>query len=125
MLGTQESVDEDFIAHATKVRSFVKISKSERLKQIKIDAGQDCRKIGHKEGYCNYKIRKINKSQTKSNLISQVNFLAERKYLDVVINGIPVNLQVDTASDITIISEDIWSNRAKPNCSSTKNTSEF
>lgn len=43
-----------------------------------------------------------------------MNLLAEHKYLDVIINGIPDSLQVDTASDIIIVSEDTSSKIEKP-----------
>ncbi|XP_044755014.1 uncharacterized protein K02A2.6-like [Coccinella septempunctata] len=38
-----------------------------------------------------------------------------------MINGVTVNLQIDTASDITIISEETWTKLGKPQCFPTKN----
>ncbi|XP_031335233.1 uncharacterized protein K02A2.6-like [Photinus pyralis] len=86
----------------------------------------DCKGVGHKEGYC--KSGKQNNSQQgyKSNPkagkgksvaqtkhvsipnVHKVNFQHKRKYATVHINGKMTKLQLDTASDITIISSDIW-----------------
>lgn len=82
---------------------------------------QQCNKIGHKEGYCNC-IRKSNKSKkfkdsnASTNVINvnNVSTQSKRKYVTVNINNVPVKLQIDTASDITIISRDTWEKIHKP-----------
>ncbi|XP_037028712.1 uncharacterized protein K02A2.6-like [Bradysia coprophila] len=75
---------------------------------------RDCNKTGHKEGFCNYaQPKKQNSSQTNSSdkrtkviAVSKVDFAAKRKFIVIHINGTPIRLQVDTASDVTIISRD-------------------
>lgn len=76
-----------------------------------------CHKTGHKDGYCNNEYIKNGKSNGKfsntkySNAIYKSNIITpnkNRKYISVIINGTPTNLQFDTASDITIISERTW-----------------
>lgn len=83
---------------------------------------QNCRKVGHKEGFCGRMNKKRNyKRFNRSNIISQVNSITERKYLQVIINGVQVKLQIDTASDITIVSEETWIKLGKPQCFPTQN----
>ncbi|XP_044757778.1 uncharacterized protein LOC123315936 [Coccinella septempunctata] len=84
---------------------------------------KNCNKVGHKEGFCgkNKKRNYKQNSNYRSNIISQVNSLTGRKYLQLMINGVMVNLQIDTASDITIISEEMWTKLGKPQCFPTKN----
>ncbi|XP_037959190.1 uncharacterized protein K02A2.6-like [Teleopsis dalmanni] len=76
-----------------------------------------CKLVGHKEGYCKYrktqnenqKYHKIDKGRqfnSKSIFTTNKVNMIKRKYILVKINGTPLNLQLDTASDITIISED-------------------
>lgn len=45
-------------------------------------------------------------------LVSQVN--SHRKYITVEINSIPIRLQIDTASDITILSNESWQKIGSP-----------
>lgn len=92
-----------------------------------------CKNVGHKDGYCNSKtnsnvsksepkqpknpFRRHNKHGPKSNtisIVSQVNFDVHRKFINIFINGAPVKLQIDTASDISIVSRDIWEQIGKP-----------
>ncbi|XP_037043751.1 uncharacterized protein K02A2.6-like [Bradysia coprophila] len=64
--------------------------------------------------FCNYaQPKKQNSSQTNSSdkrtkviAVSKVDFAAKRKFIVIHINGTPIRLQVDTASDVTIISRD-------------------
>ncbi|XP_055921606.1 uncharacterized protein K02A2.6-like [Eupeodes corollae] len=89
-----------------------------------------CNNIGHKEGYCNAgkkkknQTHKNNRPKAKTNLNNNKTFRPElksifitnkiepsqRKYVSVNINGTNIDLQLDTASDITIISEKIFKN---------------
>lgn len=94
---------------------------------------KDCKKKGHKEGYCNCskpsfgfskhskgdsKKKEKSKSDSKHvNVVINVNSLnlqEKRKYLKIKMNNFPTKLQLDTASDITIISEKTWQNLGKP-----------
>lgn len=75
---------------------------------------QDCNKIGHKEGYC-FRPAHNNKYKSKNtnleiNSIFTCNKITNsfRKYVTVEINGVRVKLQLDTGSDITIVSKDIF-----------------
>ncbi|XP_017475291.1 PREDICTED: uncharacterized protein K02A2.6-like, partial [Rhagoletis zephyria] len=89
---------------------------------------EQCNTVGHKEGYCyskkngqNSKQKRNNKGkgshlQSKSIFVSNKIESAQRKYVSVLINGTKLDLQFDTASDITIISE---SNFQKLNVSNT------
>lgn len=74
-----------------------------------------CSKKGHKEGYCDF--RNKNKSSTYSNVITRVNQIRAndyRRYIKLKINNIVCDLQIDTASDITIVSEETWKKIGKP-----------
>ncbi|XP_018317261.1 uncharacterized protein K02A2.6-like [Mycetomoellerius zeteki] len=78
--------------------------------------------IGHKDGYCNSS--KKTKSNSNNNdststktitaAVNQINETYFRKYVDVTINSKTVKLQLDTGSDITIISEDTWKLLGQP-----------
>ncbi|XP_055920751.1 uncharacterized protein K02A2.6-like [Eupeodes corollae] len=89
-----------------------------------------CNNICHKEGYCNagkkkkYQTHKNNRPKAKTNLNNNKTFRPElksifisnkiepsqRKYVSLNINGTNIHLQLDTASEITIISEKIFKN---------------
>ncbi|XP_055633379.1 uncharacterized protein K02A2.6-like [Toxorhynchites rutilus septentrionalis] len=77
---------------------------------------RDCGQTGHKEGYCGcFKQRsKFNKGKQQhkprhSNKIVVVKDVKRsRRYVETNINGVPVNLQLDSGSDITIISKQNW-----------------
>ncbi|XP_018406504.1 PREDICTED: uncharacterized protein K02A2.6-like [Cyphomyrmex costatus] len=90
-----------------------------------------CKKIGHKEGYCNSARKpKINtKSEKKSEKklddqrtaksnvvisVNQIQFQNKRKFITVKIDEQEVKLQIDTASDITLISQETWQLLGKP-----------
>jgi hypothetical protein len=80
----------------------------------------ECNNIGHKDGYCGKKIKKTKKQEKFSksfhaNAIYKVNQVSQnRKFLQLEIEFIPVKLQIDTASDITIISHDNWKKIGRP-----------
>lgn len=77
---------------------------------------RDCGRTGHKEGYCGcFKQRpKSNRGKQQykpkhSNKIVVVKDVKRsRRYVETNINGVPVNLQLDSGSDITIISKQNW-----------------
>jgi hypothetical protein len=90
---------------------------------------QKCHSVGHKDGFCpkrlpargkpasvpkfNYRAKTVGRS---SSLLAtfQVNVAVRRKFVTVHINGCPTRLQLDTASDISIISERTWRNLGSP-----------
>jgi hypothetical protein len=92
-----------------------------------------CNTVGHKDGYCQSRPSNTQPGTTKSHpknrhrfrpksvarshsLLAtfQVNAPDRRKYLTVLVNGCPARLQLDTASDITIISEKLWRKLGEP-----------
>ncbi|XP_017486762.1 PREDICTED: uncharacterized protein LOC108375173 [Rhagoletis zephyria] len=105
-----------------------------------------CNHVGHKEGYCDSgkpcknqkqkplylkrtdKATKINsKNQGEGSTINIIFVtkqicVANRKYIRVQINNFPADLQFDTASDITVISEDIFRRLNVNNMTKVSNT---
>lgn len=84
---------------------------------------KDCNKTGHKEGFCDSsQPRKPNPQKGNSSskqlkgifAVSKVDFAAKRKFIDVIINDYTIRLQVDTASDVTIISLDNYEKLGRP-----------
>lgn len=91
-----------------------------------------CNQTGHKEGYCGcikktsdsssqdkrYKGKKKNRSATQTRNVFIVNQIAnqsrKRKFVTTSINGVAVSLQLDSASDITVVSESTWKLLKKP-----------
>lgn len=90
-----------------------------------------CKKTGHKESYRlnktnsesttssvkpNLKSQRRNQNSTKTNSIFFVSniYSTQRKYITVHINNFPVKLQIDTASDISLISLDTWKQIGRP-----------
>nr|VZH93020.1 unnamed protein product [Spirometra erinaceieuropaei] len=93
---------------------------------------QSCNQVGHLDGFCKstpvsgckpapathnsrhrFRPKRKPKSQSVGNSISllaafQLNASGRRKFVEVLLNGHAVRLQLDTASDITIISERLW-----------------
>ncbi|XP_055527816.1 uncharacterized protein K02A2.6-like [Wyeomyia smithii] len=91
---------------------------------------KSCNKIGHKEGYCNCNSVKPNVGGTKKkkkkstvNGVFAVNQVSSdrRKFLNVIIGGVMIRLQFDTASDITVISRQTWENLGSPKLQPTTN----
>ncbi|KAK4472183.1 hypothetical protein MN116_000483 [Schistosoma mekongi] len=92
-----------------------------------------CDTLGHKETFCKQKetrtrsrsrgrFRSFSKP-AESLSVSTVNHIHQRparKYISVQINGQEVSLQLDTASDITIISRKTWIKIGKPVLCSTE-----
>ncbi|XP_055622033.1 uncharacterized protein K02A2.6-like [Toxorhynchites rutilus septentrionalis] len=81
----------------------------------------ECRQLGHKEGYCSTTKRsskpvkqRNRKVSTKTIALSVGNVQSKRRFVQVEINGVPVRLQLDTASDITIVSEQVWKQLGQP-----------
>lgn len=75
---------------------------------------KNCQRKGHKEGYCGC-IR--NKKDDSSKVIRsiQINVVStSRKYVDVKMQNSIVKLQVDTASDVTVIGKAIWKQIGRP-----------
>lgn len=88
-----------------------------------------CQKTGHKEGYCACfeKVGKKQKENGKQRFnhrmqaqaqgvfsINQIGLMDRRKYITVQINGVSTKLQLDCASDITIIPEDVYVQLGSP-----------
>ncbi|XP_055588819.1 uncharacterized protein K02A2.6-like [Uranotaenia lowii] len=90
---------------------------------------RDCGKQGHREGYCACFATKSSssapsKQQPKKNFkkkrqhsaktVTVGNIRQGRKFIDVRINGVPLRLQLDTGSDISIISHQSWVKLGRP-----------
>ncbi|BHF79672.1 hypothetical protein SprV_0702279400 [Sparganum proliferum] len=99
---------------------------------------QSCNQVGHRDGFCKSvpasggkpapatsnsrhrsRPRRKPKPQSVGNSLSllaafQLNASGRRKFFDVLLNGYAVRLQLDTASDITIISERLWQSLGSP-----------
>ncbi|XP_055615351.1 uncharacterized protein K02A2.6-like [Toxorhynchites rutilus septentrionalis] len=79
-----------------------------------------CNQSGHKEGYCSSakrsaKRRKPYNKQFSTKTVVSVNSVqGKRRFVWVKLNDIPVRLQLDTASDITIVSKQIWERIGRP-----------
>nr|XP_049466096.1 uncharacterized protein K02A2.6-like [Anopheles coluzzii] len=82
----------------------------------------DCGRLGHREGHCEvvnrFQRRGYNKKGTNvATRVVNINVCdveARRKYVHILINGRPTKLQLDTASDITVISEGLWKDIGQP-----------
>ncbi|XP_065075309.1 uncharacterized protein K02A2.6-like [Ochlerotatus camptorhynchus] len=92
-----------------------------------------CNRIGHKEGYCSC-IKKSSsdsstqprekkqfqkkagpRSQAKGIFVKHIaNNNRKRKYVTININGVMTSLQLDSASDITVISKKTWQQLRRP-----------
>lgn len=79
---------------------------------------QDCGQFGHKEGYCDISRKAKNRNkefkQRQINSVHVNNVRSRRIFVTVQINGVPVKLQLDTASDISVISEHTWGKIGRP-----------
>jgi hypothetical protein len=87
---------------------------------------QKCNKFGHKEGFCKPKTaNKVHPAPTRpkqsqrriTNTVfvqKQVNAVIKRQFVSVDINGVDIKFQLDTASDITIISHTSWKSLCSP-----------
>ncbi|XP_062704594.1 uncharacterized protein K02A2.6-like [Aedes albopictus] len=88
---------------------------------------RECKRKGHKEGYCacfssgsasgssKKKKKKYGAKSSKDVKIVSVNNITQRrKFSEIEINKVPVRLQIDSASDITIISDKYWRQIGQP-----------
>lgn len=74
-----------------------------------------CKEVGHKPGYCTFMKKRSSKGNSSSNQVqSTVNSLTERKFVEPHINGAAIKLQLDTGSDMTIISLSNWKKLGEP-----------
>ncbi|XP_055622803.1 uncharacterized protein K02A2.6-like [Toxorhynchites rutilus septentrionalis] len=88
---------------------------------------RDCGRTGHKEGYCScftFKSgSKSSKGKQKNNkyhaarIVTVNNVSRSRRYVETAINGVPIKMQLDSGSDITIISRQNWINVGAPRTS--------
>ncbi|XP_062713489.1 uncharacterized protein K02A2.6-like [Aedes albopictus] len=78
---------------------------------------RDCGRTGHKEGYCSCFASKPSSKKNKgkqqnkhhaAKIVTVKNVNRSRRYVETAINGVPVDLQLDSGSDITIISRQNW-----------------
>ncbi|XP_058449093.1 uncharacterized protein K02A2.6-like [Malaya genurostris] len=81
----------------------------------------DCGSFGHREGYCDSaKSRKPRSRRKKRDVSAKVvvvdvcSVQQRRRFVSVAVSGIDIRLQLDTASDITVISKDIWKKLGSP-----------
>lgn len=81
----------------------------------------DCGKLGHKEGYCisakkssNKKNRSLRNVDSKVVSLEVDTVRSKRRYATVGLNGHNIDLQFDTASDVSIISSRTWNKIGKP-----------
>lgn len=83
---------------------------------------QNCQRVGHKESHCRQKLNS-GRSRHQSNIVFSADggsLNRRRKYITLYIDSHPVTLQIDTASDITIISRNTWISLGQPPYQSTK-----
>ncbi|XP_065074578.1 uncharacterized protein K02A2.6-like [Ochlerotatus camptorhynchus] len=92
-----------------------------------------CNRIGHKEGYCScikksssdsstqprekkqFQKKAGSRSQAKGIFVKHIaNSNRKRKYVTININGVMTSLQLDSASDITVISKKTWQQLRQP-----------
>lgn len=95
-----------------------------KLCKFKTNKCNVCGIIGHKNGFCKQtkeskqkqpKQRQSNQDQQPSVNHVQVNLTqSERKFVQVKIHGTNITLQLDSGSDVTIISEQNWSTLNAP-----------
>ncbi|CAH8598040.1 unnamed protein product [Schistosoma haematobium] len=78
-----------------------------------------CHRIGHKEGHCSLNKRKTkhrsgnskhrSNSQIKTTFATfKVGFKSRRNFVNLLVNEKLIRLQLDTASDVTLISKNTW-----------------
>lgn len=84
---------------------------------------RDCGRTSHKEGYCSCsapkqrqknKGKQQNKSQHSAKIVTVNNVQRSRRYVETAINGVPIELQLDSGFDITIVSRQNWINIGTP-----------
>ncbi|XP_055585498.1 uncharacterized protein K02A2.6-like [Uranotaenia lowii] len=135
--------DTSMIEHQSSFKSSVhavintKSATSEFSEATQVTVLANCNRTGHKEGYCSCnnkstanitstvqhndgkkRSRRKKRSSAETRgvfIINQVEHRASRrKFASVLVNGQPVSLQIDSASDISIISSKVWEQIGKP-----------
>ena len=88
-----------------------------------------CGRKGHAEQICSKRGRNSSKHQPSRRAVSraitatfQVNFTHRRKFLTVMINNTWIRLQLDTGSDLTLISKQTWQQLGQPTLHPTTHT---
>ncbi|XP_055590830.1 uncharacterized protein K02A2.6-like [Uranotaenia lowii] len=79
----------------------------------------DCGKSGHREGYCAtsksekpYRKRKTNTFRARTLSVNTVQ--RKRRFVQAKLNSAEVKLQLDTGSDISVVSKSVWEKIGKP-----------
>ncbi|XP_052895733.1 uncharacterized protein K02A2.6-like [Anopheles moucheti] len=83
---------------------------------------RDCGRMGHREGFCNSSQRRkgrprFDHRRAVASRVVRVNVCSiqqKRKFVNIFIEGKPARLQLDTGSDITVISQRLWKQLSKP-----------
>ncbi|XP_040155606.1 uncharacterized protein K02A2.6-like [Anopheles arabiensis] len=75
-----------------------------------------CNKAGHRENRCRNRkgIRRGRNQFFSTNTVRMCSVQTNRKFVNVSINGTVILLQLDTASDITVIDETAWRKLGQP-----------
>ncbi|XP_062700352.1 uncharacterized protein K02A2.6-like [Aedes albopictus] len=82
----------------------------------------DCGQVGHREGYCESakyrrpgsKKKKKKGVSTKVVVVDVCSVQQRRRFVSVGLSGTDIRLQLDTASDITVISRESWKKLGSP-----------
>ncbi|XP_065090781.1 uncharacterized protein K02A2.6-like [Ochlerotatus camptorhynchus] len=86
----------------------------------------ECGKYGHREGYCacfsskssnnavNRSDNKKKRRQPLSKIVTVRSIGQRRKFVEIQLNNVPLRLQLDTSSDISIISHRSWARIGRP-----------
>ncbi|XP_058457701.1 uncharacterized protein K02A2.6-like [Malaya genurostris] len=84
---------------------------------------KDCSQVGHKDGYCysSKKVKPLSRQRLsksmQTNSVQVRNIRKRRRFVKAVVNGRHISFQLDTASDISIISERTWRQIGQPTSS--------
>ncbi|KAK0416768.1 hypothetical protein QR680_012674 [Steinernema hermaphroditum] len=77
----------------------------------------DCQQVGHKKGFCkrpkDKHVHAIDVSSPKSKRNASID-ASTKKYVSIQVNGVPVEVLVDSGSDINLINEDTWFDLDQP-----------
>ncbi|XP_041769576.1 uncharacterized protein K02A2.6-like [Anopheles merus] len=80
----------------------------------------DCARYGHREGHCNTASRKKRFNVRQRNINTRVvtvnvrSIRERRRFVSIALNGTAVRLQLDTASDISVIDRRTWRKIGSP-----------
>lgn len=87
---------------------------------------EECSQKGHKTGFCDmmkyFKAHLRGYKPQTNQVTTYVNAVSDRKFVSPIVNGAALNLQFDTASDMTIISKANWTLLGQPTLSNTSRT---